>query len=478
MPQLPLRFLSTAPPTNKQGFSVPNATRTNPTTEACSSRSQVRGLSGESHHQSFEQSAGARVSRNPPTLDEGASAPKYGDGKRLVIRSTNCRIKKRSLKRALQQADRDGKAVYKGGIIPKWTPPYEPRTSTPSVMPWIQRSDRIKIVQWNCGGLSQELQLEWYTWLRKDPEIGVFILAGTHWTFTNDFQSEGWTLIHTGMTSKKGAGILIGIRSDLTDRSSLKWNELEAGRLLHVRCQIQRQQFDVLAIYQHAMLRANNADMTELMAKRCKLWQKMDKALAGFPFRSSLLVAGDFNMVFSPLAEVAGGGIHAGGDTECLKLERAEVMGILQARRLVVLNSWGKPAITYHHPNGESQIDYILTRKQDADLEARKCAPVKPRSQDGVLQGIYRWLRRSRSIGCRGKDACTERAVARAVRGSLRVYCGHQNQTSGSCTAPSSITGKIRRASLPCPSIVVFNQRLRHCGEPTTSSSTQQIGKQ
>ena len=130
MPQLPLRFLSTAPPTNKQSFSVPNATRTNPTTEACSSRSQVRGLSGESHHQSFEQSAGARVSRNPPTLDEGASAPKYGDGKRLVIRSTNCRIKNPLLsalynKQTGMERQSTKVALYQNGLL--LTSPGRPR---------------------------------------------------------------------------------------------------------------------------------------------------------------------------------------------------------------------------------------------------------------------------------------------------------------------------------------------------------------
>ncbi|CAE7279792.1 pol [Symbiodinium sp. CCMP2456] len=287
-----------------------------------------------------------------------------------------CRIKKRSLKRAMRRADRDGKAAYHGGIIPRWTPPFEPAAPKPQIMPWTQTWDRLTVVQWNCGGLSQELQLEWYTWLRRDPSIGVFILVETHWSFTNDFQSEGWTLIHSGTSKKKGAGVLVGIRSDLIDQHSMKWNELEAGRLLHVRCHIRRQQYDILAIYQHALARVSGEEQAELMTRRRALWRKLDGAIAGFPFRSSLLIAGDFNMVFEPLAEVAGHGIRPGGDTEKLKAERAEVMEIFKARRLVVLNSWSKAAITYHHPNGSSQIDYILVRRQSADIESRKCAPV------------------------------------------------------------------------------------------------------
>ena len=213
--------------------------------------------------------------------------------------------------------------------------------------------------------------------MRKHSEIGVFILVETHWSFTNDYQSEGWLLVHSGVPGKKGAGILVGIRSDLADRQDLKWHEVEPGRLLHVRCRIRKQQYDLLAVYQHALTRGDKEQQAETMKKCGSIWKKMDKTLSGFPFRSALVLAGDFNMVLSPLTDVSGKGIKLGSDLEWLRTERAEVMSILQARKLVALNTWGKPAITYHHPNGESQIDYIMTRRQTADLEARKCSPVK-----------------------------------------------------------------------------------------------------
>ena len=51
-------------------------------------------------------------------------------------------------------------------------------------------------------------------------------------------------------------------------------------------------------------------------------------------------------------------------------------MQILQDHRLVAINTWQRPAVTYSHPNGESQIDYILIRKQLADMTSKECKPL------------------------------------------------------------------------------------------------------
>ena len=340
MLQTKLRFLRTEPLDAGLGFSVP--VLNDATTAACSSRSQVRGLYGESSIGSSEPLAGVRVSREAPTLDAVASATKNGEGRLSVIRSTNDRIKKRSLKRALRRAERDGQAAYQGRAIVKWTPPYEHTQPRPQVLPWTTKRDRIKIVQWNGGGFSQELRLEWYAWLKRDPDIGIFIMIETHWDFSNDFQSEGWLLVHSGTKSQKGAGVLVGIRADLADRGTIKWNEIYPGRLLHVRCYLGPQQYDILALYQYALARGTAEQQADLMVKRQRVWKKMDQALASFPFRSNLILAGDFNLVLAPLAEVAGCGIKPGGDQDWLKSERAEVTGILQTRRFVALNIVGE----------------------------------------------------------------------------------------------------------------------------------------
>ena len=112
------------------------------------------------------------------------------------------------------------------------------------------------------------------------------------------------------------------------------------------------------------------------MKERKKLWNSLDSLLSGLPFRSSILIIGDLNTTLSPLAEVAGHGILAGSKVPWMVQEREEVMSLLKKHRLVALNTWNRPHHTYHHPNGKSQIDYVIVRKQLADQISRRCAPV------------------------------------------------------------------------------------------------------
>ena len=300
MKQLSLCFLATRPLDNSPGYSLPHYHSSTTCTEARSSRSQVRALPADAHPFSREPAAGVRVSGHTPTPIEAVPAANNGDERLLLIRSTTNSIEKRSLKRALRRADRDGVATYRGRRLLHWTPTFEPQFhQQPKEM--ITRSiERIRVVEWNCGGLSQEIQLQWFAWLKQDPSIGIFVLAETHWSFSGDYEANGWVLVHSGLDGKRGSGVLIGVRADLTDRASLKWDVLEPGRLLHVRCIVARQQFDSLGLYQHALAWTAQEQQDALMQKRSRIWKQLDAALAGFPFRrSSLLVAGDFNMVCS-----------------------------------------------------------------------------------------------------------------------------------------------------------------------------------
>ena len=203
------------------------------------------------------------------------------------------------------------------------------------------------------------------------------MLVETHWGFTNDYRAEGWLLVHSGQASKKGGGILIGVRQDLVDASTLKWQELHPGRMLHVRCTMQRQQLDVLGIYQHALAFVPKEQQLELMKQRRSLWTKLDKMLAGLPFRTSIFIMGDLNMVLQPMSEVAGPGIAPGNSVSWLVEEREHVMQLLQRHRLTALNTWRKSDCTYHHPGGNSQIDYIAVRKQMADMVAKRSSTVQ-----------------------------------------------------------------------------------------------------
>ena len=129
-------------------------------------------------------------------------------------------------------------------------------------------------------------------------------------------------------------------------------------------------------MYQTAISHVSGDKQLDLIRQRKKLWTGFDNLLAGLPFRSSIVVLGDFNTTLSALPEVAGHGILPVRSASWLVQERADVMQILRRHRLVALNTWGRPRCTYHHPNGKSQIDYILIRKQLSDVVAKRCALV------------------------------------------------------------------------------------------------------
>ena len=372
MKQLTLNFLATKPLNNAQGFSLPQQHADTTSTKARSPRSQVRALQASVNSQITEPAVGVRVSGNPPAPDEVASATNIGGGRHICIRTTADRIKKRSLRRAMNRAGKHGAAQYRGRPLLLRQPGAELPPATRAPKP---QAPRLQMIHWNCSGMSTELQLEWFAWLRQMPEIGVFVAVETHWTFSNEYKSNGWLLIHSGQEGKRGGGILLGVREDLVVPNSLKWQALIPGRLLHARCTIGKQQFDIVGLYQHAMAHVAKEQQAELMSKRRFLWKTLDGLIAGLPFRSSVLLLGDFNMVLSPLAEVAGSGIVQGSQVDWVVKEREDVMLILRTRRLVALNTWTKPTATYHHPNGSSQIDYILVRRQLAGAEARKSKP-------------------------------------------------------------------------------------------------------
>ncbi|CAE6920896.1 unnamed protein product [Symbiodinium sp. CCMP2592] len=268
-------------------------------------------------------------------------------------------------------------AAFHTANEPNWpiyvaiTPPKIPATAPAGV-------ERLQCIHWNCSGLSEELQIEWFAWLRLQPQVKLFVLVETHWSFTSEYRSHGWHLIHSAKEGGKGGGIMIGTREDMTKAEDIKWRVMIPGRLVHLRSVVGKQQMDVIGIYQTAVSHVSGEKQQELARQRNKLWHTMDNLLAGLPFRSSVVVLGDFNATLSPLSEVAGSGIVPGPRAPWLVQERSDIMQILRRHRLVVLNTWLRPTHTFHHPNGKSQIDYILIRKQLADQQARRCTVIAP----------------------------------------------------------------------------------------------------
>eukprot|EP00439_Symbiodinium_sp_Y106_P039661 s233_g4.t2 len=283
------------------------------------------------------------------------------------------RIAKRTYRRALKRAAVDGFAWYRGRYI-SVRREFVPRD--PVVRPPPDFSNRLGLLSWNCSGLSAELKAELFHWLRQQSHIGAFLLQETHWSFSNEWRDSGWFLFHSADKKPKQGGVLTAIRASWVDEHTLSWKEVIPGHLTQVRCTFVKQQVDLINIYQHAWSSKTSEQTQELLTRRSRIWGALDGLLRSLPVRSEILLAGDFNTVLEPRTAVSGHGIFPGNSATVFQTDRARLLDILQCHRLTVLNTWSRKAYTYKHPQGCSQIDYVVARHALADALAKKCAPI------------------------------------------------------------------------------------------------------
>ena len=341
-----------------------------------SARSQFRGRINEVvQFESYNASCGVRVDSGPLALS-GAVVPTAAKHRGTNASSfseatfSRDRIKKRSLKRALRRSARDGGAWYKGRWISSQRP--APQSSaSPTKVPGV---DRLSIFTWNCGGLSGLLFQEIRTLLGQHPEVKILVLQETHHDYQSEWTDGGWTFIHSPAKVPKQGGIMVGIRSDFSLQSTIRWQELIPGRLVHVRCYAQEQHLDVVGIYQHT-LPFGGSSLEAALKKRKTLWNRLDGFLKSLPVRSSVFLAGDFNSGVNPSSPLAGPGVLPHSQQKLVVEERQWLTEMLRSHQLCALNTWGTRRATYQHPTGQSQIDFILVRCALADGESRRCGP-------------------------------------------------------------------------------------------------------
>ncbi|CAE7370346.1 unnamed protein product, partial [Symbiodinium sp. CCMP2456] len=304
-----------------------------------------------------------------PPLKPGVNDEATEPGKR----HTAWGVCKRSYKRALKRAALEGSTVYKGKRIRFWQPeiPYLPTQRKHN------EPARLSCLTWNCSGLSTELFLELQVWLRTKPEVGFFTLQETHWSAQGEWTSGDWYILHSAAPRPKHGGVMLGIRKSLLVDDHHSWNEIVPGRLLHWRGCIGKQQYDIFNLYQHSLSQHSDEQKQLLMQNRRGVWSKLDTALSALPFRSAIVLMGDFNMVMQPHATVVGQGVHAGSQVHDLRQERSDVLEVLARHRQTALNTWGKKQYTYRHPSGSSQIDYVFVRQHQADQKAKECCVTK-----------------------------------------------------------------------------------------------------
>ena len=307
-------------------------------------------------------------------------------------------LKKRTLTRVINKAQADPSQTikYKGQRYHL----HDQRpgaTSTPGPPRRLQQcrpARRLRVVSYNCGGLSATLYQELVAWLKAEETRGapvdVLCIQETAWkedfefrTATNHPLEPQWHAIHAGGPAR--TGILCLIRSSLLRADQIRYVVLVPGRVLHVRLLFEIP-LDLLLLYQVAW-NPQKAELTghkvdALVQQRAKLWHQVEKWLAQIPLRNGTILMGDFNTPLCPEQGLCGEGVvsREGG----AQRDQEELQAILRRAGCTALNTWrasGVKARTFLPPAATeqtlgSQIDFLVVRGNLLDAKARLAQPI------------------------------------------------------------------------------------------------------
>ena len=316
---------------------------------------------------------GTRVGAAAPGAPKASPFGVANDGEPLIPAQDYRGVRKRALRRAIRRAQRSGATMYRGKALhANVSLPLPKVVASPA-----STGPRVKVFSWNCDGLSAALYAEILCWLGKHTEIDIIFLQETHWSKSMEWSTGEWHFCHSASLRRNSAGVLIGVRASFAKASTISWQESLPGRLLQVRCFHGHQHIDLICGYQHALGFGDRQKLQHIYQKRRAFWSELGKLLSSLPYRSHVVLGGDFNCSVTPLPKLIGSGVLAGPNTEAANADRRLFLDILQAQQLCILNSWSGKLATYHHPKGRSQIDFLAVRVSLADTEAKSCKPAE-----------------------------------------------------------------------------------------------------
>lgn len=314
----------------------------------------------------------------------------------LTLRSSP--VVKRSLQRAQKRAHRSGMAWYRGrcltpedfvkmGMRPLNTelPPMTP-TNLATCNKHNAPRKRLTCLTWNGGGLSNHRLDELKCWLFQQ-QIQVAVVTETRWSFCSTWSDTSWHHIHSADPDHRGSGVLILVARALCDASTLRWNDIVPGRLLHVRLHMSTRNIDILGCYQHVFARDKGC-----LQRRERFWTALDHQLQQILNRNTVVVLGDLNCSLMENSGTCGTSFFRWNQQLMPGLKHSDTdrfAQILRSGGLVALNTWDSSLGPTFIQNGcASRIDFICTRKQLADGLARKVqylweAPFLPPGQFG-----------------------------------------------------------------------------------------------
>ena len=126
------------------------------------------------------------------------------------------------IEQAITRACADGSTLYRGRRLHLSSgrrAPFQSRPGPPSsATSWHRAARRLRVVSWNCGGLSSSACSEVLVWLREEAKCGrpvdVMCLQETSWKEDCEFVTGGgqgpgtrWHVVHTGCKEKAGGDV-------------------------------------------------------------------------------------------------------------------------------------------------------------------------------------------------------------------------------------------------------------------------------
>ena len=299
------------------------------------------------------------------------------------------RVGKRSYRRAVRRAGRDGRALHKG----KWytakqfgvtriAMPTTSSTKPVSTKPVsnqfankpgeVVRHGRLKCFSWNSGGLPLGTLDELMAYLEQHS-FQIAFVQETRWKHTSMWDNGSYYCIHSG-EDKRGnswAGVLTIISKSVTSSALIRYHAPIDGRLLHVRVPTKCGTYDLVNCYQKPL-----TDHVQCQSLREQVWRALGRLLSQIPLRNAVVVSGDYNSPLIPRAPWIGG---AACKPPARYNDEPDALGcLIELHDLCALNSWKGHSVAtcVTAQGGCSTIDGILIRRSHADSVSKLAFPV------------------------------------------------------------------------------------------------------
>ena len=289
-------------------------------------------------------------------------------------------VQKRSFKRACRRMMAHGYAWYHGRMMTSQDFPQalqhslqqEKRPGTTCANHLQGDRNRLRVLQWNPGGINQGVFQEFKYWLRNQP-IDIVVICETKWSFSSCWSDDRWSYVHSTTDEHRSGGVLVMIARKWAGPDQIGFHEELPGRILHVRLHFGTRSTDVVAVYQHADYR----DKTSY-DRRQKFWTHLDQYLHRLPNRNQLICSGDFYCALQMQLPWSGthgfrwqGRRHQGYQHR----DHHRFQNLLADHHLVALNTWDESkGPTYYHGEYAARIDFICTRIHACDGKSKDVA--------------------------------------------------------------------------------------------------------